>query len=71
LGGGEVTMESQELIKQLEKKRKLLDKIISNNDMKLNNEEVLACSQELDKLIANYLRSISAKMFVKKRFYPI
>jgi len=39
--------------------------------MKLNNEEVLACSQELDKLIANYLRSISAKMFVKKRFYPI
>ncbi|NLN42320.1 MAG: aspartyl-phosphate phosphatase Spo0E family protein [Clostridiales bacterium] len=64
-------MESQELIKQLEKKRKLLDKIISNNDMKLNNEEVLACSQELDKLIANYLRSISAKMFVKKRFYPI
>jgi len=63
-------MESQELMEELEEKRKLLDKIINNNNLELNSQEVLACSQELDKLITNYLRSISAKMFVKKRFYP-
>lgn len=64
-------MESEELIKELKKKRELLDKLIDNNDMELSNEEVLACSQELDKLIANYLRSISSKILAKKRLYPI
>ena len=29
MGGGEVTMESQELMEELEEKRKLLDKIIN------------------------------------------
>lgn len=64
-------MESEELIKELKKKRELLDKLIDNNDMELSNEEVLACSQELDKLIAKYLRSISSKILAKKRLYPI
>lgn len=59
-------MESEELIKELKKKRELLDKLIDNNDMELSNEEVLACSQELDKLIAKYLRSISSKILAKK-----
>lgn len=59
-------MESQELMEELEEKRKLLDKIINNNNLELNSQEVLACSQELDKLIANYLRSISSKILAKK-----
>ena len=71
MGGGEVTMKTQELIEELEKKRELLGKIIHDKGMNLNTQEVLACSQELDKLITNYLSSVSSKMFIKKRFYPI
>lgn len=59
-------MASEGLIEELEEKRELLDELININNMELNNEEVLACSQELDKLIANYLRSISSKILAKK-----
>ena len=69
--GGEVTMQTQELMEEIEKKRELLSKTIYKNGLELNNQEVLACSQELDKLIAEYLRLLSLNMVAKKRSNPV
>ncbi|MGB4640334.1 MAG: aspartyl-phosphate phosphatase Spo0E family protein [Caldicoprobacterales bacterium] len=64
-------MQTQELMEEIEKKRELLSKTIYKNGLELNNQEVLACSQELDKLIAEYLRLLSLKMVAKKRSNPV
>lgn len=49
-------MKIEELIEALEEKRETLTKAVSVNELDLSSKDVLAYSQELDELIASYLR---------------
>ncbi len=62
-------MTIEELIDAVEKERELLSDIISDKDTDLQDGEVLAQSQQLDKLILAYLRIRTAKTNLKKGFH--